>query len=117
VEILGLVFVGTASAQHDTMAEFCREVLGMTIAHDAGVTGDLFELPDDSRFAVVEEWEPGVAGRTIGFLVRDVGAAAAELRAAGVATDAVQENDRQRYVHFTAPDGRLYELVEEKGRA
>jgi glyoxylase I family protein len=114
MEILGLVFVGTASAQQTEMAAFCRDVLGMTAAQDSGVTGALFELPDDSRFAVVEEWEPGVGGRTIGFLVRDVVAAAAELRAAGTETDAVQENDRQKYVHFTAPDGQLYELVEEK---
>ena len=63
---------------------------------------------------MVDEWEPGVGGRTIGFLVSDVAAAAAELQAAGVETDEVHETDRQRYVHFTAPDGKLYELVEEK---
>lgn len=114
MEILGLVFVGTSSAQRAEMAAFCRNVLGMNPADDSGVSGDLFELSDDSRFAVVDEWEPGLGGRTIGFLVRDVEVAAAELRSAGVETDDVQENDRQRYVHFTAPDGQLYELVEQK---
>ena len=116
MEILGLVFVGTSSAQHAEMGVFCRDVLGMTPVRDSGVTGALFELPDDSRFAAVDEWEPGVGGRTIGFLVSDIEQAAAELLAAGTKVDEVQENDRQRYVHFTAPDGLLYELVEEKDR-
>jgi catechol 2,3-dioxygenase-like lactoylglutathione lyase family enzyme len=115
MEILGLAFVGTATSQHDDMGAFCRDVLGMTPAVDSGVSGALFALPDESRFAVVDEWEPGVGGRTIGFLVADIESASAELRGAGVETDAVQENDRQKYVHFTAPDGQLYELVEEKG--
>jgi hypothetical protein len=38
----------------------------------------------------------------------------AELRAAGVEVDEPAENDLQRYVHFRAPDGKLYELVEER---
>ena len=42
--------------------------------------------------------------------------AATELRAAGIATDdEVSSSARQRYVHFRAPDGQLYELVEEIG--
>jgi hypothetical protein len=28
--------------------------------------------------------------------------------------DEPAENERQRYVHFRAPDGKLYELVEER---
>jgi glyoxylase I family protein len=114
MEILGLTFVGTGSAHQPEMASFCRDVLGMTTAIDSGMTGDLFALPDGILFLATDEWEPGVGGRTIGFLVRDLDAAAAELNAAGFETDYVQENDRQRYVHFTAPDGQLYELVEEK---
>ena len=114
MEILGLVFVGTSSSRRTEMAAFTRDVLGMTPEEDAGITGDLFALPDGSRFAVVDEWEPGEGGRTIGFLVRDLDAAVAEMEAAGVPTDEISENARHRYVHFTAPDGQLYELVEEK---
>ena len=36
-----------------------------------------------------------------------------ELRAAGVAVDEPQANDRYRYAHVVAPDGALYELVQE----
>jgi glyoxylase I family protein len=36
-----------------------------------------------------------------------------ELRAAAIPTDAViSANARERYVHFRAPDGQLYELVQ-----
>jgi glyoxylase I family protein len=53
-----------------------------------------------------------MATRTIGFLVDDLDAAVAELRAEGVEAGEPGENQLGRYVHFTAPDGRLYELVE-----
>jgi len=29
-------------------------------------------------------------------------------------TDGINENARWRYTHFRAPDGKLYELVEER---
>ena len=38
----------------------------------------------------------------------------AELHAAGVETDGISENARWRYSHFRMPDGKLYELVEER---
>jgi len=56
----------------------------------------------------------GETSRTIGFLVADLETAVAELRAAGVEVDEPAENDRHRYVHFRAPDGKLYELVQER---
>ena len=49
----------------------------------------------------------------MGFLVKDLDAACAELRAAEVEVDdSIAANERFRYVHFRAPDGKLYELVE-----
>ena len=56
----------------------------------------------------------GDTDRSIGFLVEDLDAAVAELRAAGYAVDDPAQNERQRYVHFRAPDGHLYELVEDR---
>lgn len=57
---------------------------------------------------------PDDAERTVGFLVFDIEQALDELRSAGITTDAVVASSAtQRYVHFRAPDGRLYELVEE----
>jgi hypothetical protein len=36
------------------------------------------------------------------------------LRAAGIDVDDTHENERFRYAHFRAPDGKLYELVEQR---
>ena len=55
----------------------------------------------------------GSTDRSIGFRVETLDDAIAELRSAGVEVDEPAENDRQRYAHFRAPDGRLYELVED----
>jgi len=52
----------------------------------------------------------------VGFLVDDVERARTELRAAGIATDdEISSSALQRCIHFRAPDGQLYELVEEIG--
>jgi catechol 2,3-dioxygenase-like lactoylglutathione lyase family enzyme len=96
------------------MARLVRETLGLEPIRVGGVDADVFELPDGSRFAVADPRDAGDASRTIGFLVEGIDVAVAELRAAGVEVDEPAENDLQRYVHFRAPDGKLYELVEER---
>jgi glyoxylase I family protein len=74
-------------------------------------------LADGATFAVGPSDGTSAAGgdgRTVGFLIDDVDAAAAELRAAGVPTDdEVSVNARYRCAHFRAPDGHVYELVEQ----
>jgi glyoxylase I family protein len=50
----------------------------------------------------------------IGFQVEDLDEAIAELRTAGIAVDDPAQNEQQRYVHLRAPDGNLYELVENR---
>ena len=118
MEILGLVFAGTATPHRAAMAAFVRDVLGLA-PDDAGTPyADMFTLPDGSGFAVSDEREPGAGtSRTVGFLVADVHAAVGELRAAGAAVDEPAGNDRYRYAHVVAPDGALYELVERRGSA
>ena len=111
--VRGIVFAGTATDARPEMRDFVRNVLGMVPAHVDGVEADLFDLPDGSSFAVASPHGMGATERSLGFLVDDVGQAAAELAAAGVVVDEqVSGNARERYVHFTAPDGQLYELVE-----
>ena len=109
MDVLGLTFVGTRTPDADAMTTFARDVLGMLPVTVSGTS--FFALPDGSTFAV--QGTDDVAERTVGFLVADVDAAVAELRAAGVETDEPEETDVHRYVHFRAPDGRLYELVQE----
>jgi glyoxylase I family protein len=112
VKVTGLVFVGTRTGAQATMARFVREVLGFAPAHISGIDADLFELPDGSTF-VVAAGDASNGERTVGFRVEDLDAAIIELRAADVEVDnTISANERFRYVHFRAPDGRLYELVE-----
>ena len=70
--------------------------------------------PDDSSFAVAPAGGMGESARSLGFLVADLDEAVAELNAVGVETDTPTANELERYVHFTAPDGHLYELVERR---
>jgi glyoxylase I family protein len=113
VKVTGLVFVGTRTGARATMARFVREVLGFAPAHMSGIDADLFELPDGSTFVVAAAGDASNGERTVGFRVEDLDAAIIELRAADVEVDnTISTNERFRYVHFRAPDGRLYELVE-----
>jgi catechol 2,3-dioxygenase-like lactoylglutathione lyase family enzyme len=114
VRLLGLVFAGTATDHRDEMTRFVREVLGLRRVDIGGVEADMFALPDGSHFAVAEPRGMGDTDRSIGFRVEKLDEAVADLRAAGLEVGDPAENDRQRYVHFRAPDGKLYELVEDR---
>lgn len=94
------------------MTQFVSNVLGVPRHSVEGIEADLFRLADGSSFAVASPGEMGDSARSLGFLVASVDEAVIELATAGVATDAPATNEVERYVHFTAPDGQLYELVE-----
>jgi catechol 2,3-dioxygenase-like lactoylglutathione lyase family enzyme len=94
------------------MTQFVTDVLRVPRHQVGGVEADLFKLPDGSSFAVASPGGMGDSARSLGFLVASLDEAVAELAAAGVLTDAPTTNEAERYVHFTAPDGHLYELVE-----
>jgi glyoxylase I family protein len=114
MRILGLIVAGTSTDRRAEMVGFATTVLGLERVAVAGAEADMFALPDGSWFAVAGPGGMGDTARSIGFLVADLDEAVAELRAAGVEVDEPAANDRQRYVHFRAPDGKLYELVEER---
>lgn len=115
MKIHGIVFAGSGTAARPQMAAFVRDVLGLTPAHVAGVEADLFDLPDGSSFAVASPQGMGATDRSLGFLVDDIETAMRELSAAGAEVDdEISGNARERYVHFRAPDGQVYELVERR---
>jgi catechol 2,3-dioxygenase-like lactoylglutathione lyase family enzyme len=115
MRIRGIVFVGTHTPAHEEMGSFVRDVLGLTPIEVEGVGATLFATSSGDALAVAPPYEEdGAAERTVGLQVDDLDAAVAELHAAGVETDGISENARWRYTHFTAPDGKLYELVEER---
>ncbi len=114
MKVEGLVFVGSRCTERTAMATFARDLLQITPSTIEGVDADVFVLPDRSSFVVTDAAD-GQNERTIGFLVADLDAASAELRAAGVEVDEeISVNDEFRYVHFRAPDNGLYELVERR---
>ena len=114
MRITGITFVGSRTDARPAMAQFLREVLGLSpAAPTAGMDADVFDLPDGSSFAVARGVPPDEDDRTVGFSVDDLDQARAALEAAGVwVDDEVSVNERFRYLHFRAPDGHLYELVE-----
>ena len=115
MEIRGIGFVGSHTRAHAEVGAFVRDVLGLTPIAVDGVGAELFAARDGDVFAVAPLYEEDdAAERTVGFVVEDVDAAIAELHAAGVETDGISENARWRYSHFRMPDGKLYELVEER---
>ena len=115
MNIQGLVFAGTGTVARPQMAAFVEKVLGLAPAQVSGVEADLFDLPDGSFFAVASAQGMGTTDRSLGFLVSGLDEAVRELRAAGAPVDdEVSGNAELRYVHFEAPDGHLYELVERR---
>ena len=114
MEVLGLVFAATPTERRAEMTAFAAGVLGLERLDAPDMGAALFGLPDGAFLAVAGPRGPGDTERSIGFLVADVAAAVEELRAAGVEVDAPSENERFRYTHFRAPDGKLYELVEKR---
>ena len=118
MDILGLVFAGTATPHRAAMTAFVEQTLGLRRVDAGTADADMFALPDGSGFAVSDEREDGGGtSRTVGLRVADLAAAIAELRSAGVEVDEPGENEQYRYAHFIAPDGDLYELVQELAAA
>jgi uncharacterized cupin superfamily protein len=112
MDLTGIFYAGTATTERAAMSDFVQGILGLTPEPITGMTADRFPLPDGSVFAVSGPGEMGATDRSLGFGVADIDQAAAELRAAGIETDeTITSNERQRYLHFRAPDGELYELV------
>lgn len=115
MEIRGIGFVGSHTNAHAEMSTFLRDVLGLVPIAVDGVGADLFAASNGDVLAVAPPYEDGdAAERSVGLIVADLDGAIAELGAAGVETDGVSENARWRYTHFRMPDGKLYELVEER---
>ena len=117
MRITGITFVGTRTDAWPAMTQFVREVLGLHLdpAVD-GMDADVFTMADGSSFAVTPGVAPSEDDRTVGFLVDDLDGAHRVLLASGVELDdEISTNERFRYLHFRAPDGHLYELIEERG--
>jgi catechol 2,3-dioxygenase-like lactoylglutathione lyase family enzyme len=116
MEIIGLIWLGTRTDRADQLNAFYREVLGLS-GDRVSDTQTNYDLPDGST---VEVFGPGDAGHkhfdtgpVAGFRVRDIAAAVGELQAAGVELLGGLDGEAgNRWQHFRAPDGLVYELTE-----
>lgn len=115
MKVKGIVFAGTATSERTATTEFFTKIFGLQPEPLEGFPADVFSFEDGSSLGVVQVPDPVAATRTIGFWVEDLDEAVAELDRLGIAHDEIGSNRLGRYVHITAPDGRLYELVEKPG--
>lgn len=115
MQVLGVVFVGTSTAKRDQMRAFVKDVLGLEQLHRPDVEADMFRLQEGTTFAIASPGGMGPTERSVGFLVDDLDTAVTELQSAGMKVDEPSANEEERYVHFVAPDGQVYELVQHKG--
>ncbi|MBV9101395.1 MAG: VOC family protein [Candidatus Dormibacteraeota bacterium] len=121
MKVLGLVWLGTRTDRFQETASFFENVLGFTpMATEDGV--HVFALPNADVVEVFSADRKASAhlstGPVIGFLVPDLDDARSELSAAGVeilheGKAAMRAN---RWFQFRAPDGNIYEIVEDRDR-
>lgn len=115
MRVLGVVFVGTSTAERDQMRVLVRDVLGLEQLHRPDVEAEMFRLQEGTTFAIASPGGMGPTERSIGFLVEDLDTAVAELRSAGTRVDEPTANAAERYVDFAAPDGQVYQLIQHTG--
>ena len=114
VRVEGLIFAGVASPDHEGVARFLADALGVEL----DVLGDVQRLRfrNGSSLALVPpDFVQPPSDTLLGFLVEDVEAATAELAAKGIEPDGdLSAGDGFRYRHFRAPDGRRFELLDRR---
>jgi catechol 2,3-dioxygenase-like lactoylglutathione lyase family enzyme len=119
MEALGLVWVGTRTTQYAATFAFFRDVLGLDV-NTSEIDFGVLELADGATVEVFGPTSPYNAHLThpvAGFLVSDLNEAVTELQAAGAEIVlALQHGGPRKWMHFRAPDGFVYELVEDTSR-
>jgi len=120
MDVQKLAWVGTRTRHAEQTVAFFRDVLRLRVALELEEFWVL-TLPDGSKVEVFGPDSPVnrhfTTGPVAGFLVDDVAAATAELRAAGVEVvyESGVDDSGNAWVHFRAPDGNLYELTQDPG--
>ena len=118
MKVLGLVWVGTRTTSFAATTAFFRDVLGLGV-HSSEPDFEVLEVPDGSTvevFGPSTSWNQHLTHPVAGFLVEDLTSAERELRAAGAEIVLPRQGGEDRgWLHFRAPDGFVYELVEGGG--
>ena len=117
MEIKGLAWVGTRTAEYDVTVRFFRDELGLRATHEQ-TDFAVFRMPNGDTLEVFGPSDTDHAhfdsGPVVGFLVDDVAAARAQLEEAGT-VDLLGPlrswPGGTASQHFRAPDGNVYEVV------
>lgn len=117
MRVLSLVWVGTRTTEYTATLAFFKDVLGLGV-HSSETDFAVLEVPDGATvevFGPASQYNQHLTHPVAGFLVSDLDDAVAELRAAGVEIVLpMQGGETRSWVHFRAPDGFVYELVEDR---
>ncbi len=114
----GLIWVGTWTSRREEMVRFLRDVMGMRVEFEGPETAEL-SMTSGDRIQVFgpghryhEFFQQNARGPVPLFQVEDVGAAKAELEAAGAQiVGEPDQDDLWSWLHVRAPDGHLYEVA------
>lgn len=116
MRVLSLVWVGTRTNEYPATVAFFRDVLGLDVS-SSETDFAVLDVPDGATvevFGPTSQYNRHLTHPVAGFLVVDLQSAVEELRAAGVEIVLpVQRGGTRSWMHFRAPDGFVYELVED----
>ncbi len=115
MNVKGIVWLGTRTANFDAMLHMYRDVMGLPVTHEEqGFV--VMELPNGDLVEIFGDDSPDNMFFThpvAGFLVDDIAAARAEMESQGIEFIGSIEGEAGGYswTHFRAPDGFVYELT------
>lgn len=116
MNVTALVWIGTRTASFDATRNFFEGVLGLSAEVDQPDFA-VFGVPDGSTvevFGPSSEYNQHLTHPVAGFRVTDLGDAVRDLEAAGVEIVLPPQGGEDRaWLHFRAPDGFVYELVQD----
>ena len=118
--ILGIGWLGLRTERFTEMAEFYRDVMGLTPTLEIPGQFLVFDLPGGDRvelFAAGSPFNPHFPATPVAeFLVEDVDRTRATMEAKGIEFVHTGRDDAHggAWAHFRAPDGNLYGLTHQK---
>ena len=117
MRVLSLVWVGTRTTEYAATVAFFRDALGLAVrASEPGFT--VLGVPDGATvevFGPASQYNRHLTHPVAGFRVEHLERAAAELQATGIEVVLpLQRGGSRSWLHFRAPDGFVYELVEDR---
>jgi hypothetical protein len=115
MKVKGIVWLGTRTDHFEQMADFCRDVMGLSqTSMEPGFA--VFEMPNGDQFELFgpqQSVNRFMTHPVAGFLVDDIIAARAEMEEKGIEFIGPihGDSDDYKWTHFRAPDGFVYELT------